>query len=333
MAYRIERLDRGIKARSDDIYVLSSLKEMLYLGAPTLFPLVALLFLPLVLTLYWQRVLVYTGIFALLTASWAFLYSFVGMVSLGQAFFIGVGAYVTGWLDTAWGWPLWLTLPVSTAAGAALCTLFLLPALRLRGIYFAMVTLVLPLIFVRIIEALDLFGGTDGMTGLDPLPNIWVGAYLILAALLIALFALNRLVISDFGMVLQGIRDNDQAVKSAGINVDWYKTQALFVAALLGTFAGAFLAHFYRFVGLSSFALDFSILPIAASVIGGMGTLTGPTLGAVLLVPLSEALREFGSLRIVFYTLLIVVFVVLRPEGLFNYLQRKYHQFERRVEV
>lgn len=331
--YRTERLDRGIKARTGDIYTLCSLKEMLYVAGPRVIPLLVMLILPLVLPLYWQRVLIHSGLFALLTLSWAFLYSFAGLISLGQAFFLGVGAYMSGVLNTALGWSPWLTIPISTVAGASLCTLLLLPALRLRGIYFAMVTLVLPLILVRVIEALDLLGGTDGITGVAPLPNIWVETYLILSVILIALFALNRLVASDFGVVLQGIRDNYQAVRSVGINVNWYKTQALFMAALLGSFAGAFLAHLYMFVGLSSFALDFSIVPIAASVVGGMGSLAGPTLGAFLLVPLSEALRALGPLRIVFYALVVVAFISLRPEGLFNYLQKKYHQFERRVEV
>lgn len=330
---RVERLDRGIKARADDVYVLDSLRAMLYLAAPKVLPFVVLFLLPLVLPPYWQRVLLYTSVFVLLAISWTFLYSFVGMISLGQSLFVGVGAYLAGLLNTGWGWPIGATLPVSALIGALLCTLLLLPALRLRGIYFAMTTLVLPLLLVRVIEALDLFGGTDGLTGVAPLPGIWVASYSAIVAICIALLAFGRLVSSDFGMVLQGIRDNDQAVRSVGISVPVYKALALFLAALPGTLAGAFLAHLYRFVGLSSFALDFSVLPIAASVVGGLGSLAGPALGAFLLVPLSEALRALGSLRIVFYALLVVIFVALRPEGIFNYLKRKYHQFERRVQV
>lgn len=330
---RQERLERGIKVRADDIYALCSVREMLYLVAPRIIPILVLLLLPLILPPYWQRVVIFTSVFVLLSISWDFLYSFTGLVSLGQALFIGVGAYMAGGLNYAFALSPWLIIPISTIAGAILCTLLLLPALRLRGIYFAMVSLVLPLIFVRIIEATAILGGTEGLTGLTPFPNVWLESYLGIGAILVALFALRRLVNTDFGLVLRGIHDNDQAVKSSGINIYWYKAQALFIAALLGTFAGAYLTHVYMFVGLSSFALDFTVIPIAANVVGGMGTLGGSVLGAFLLVPLSEVLRAFGPLRIVFYALLVVVFIILKPEGLFNYFQRKYHEFERWVEV
>jgi branched-chain amino acid transport system permease protein len=85
--------------------------------------------------------------------------------------------------------------------------------------------------------------------------------------------------------------------------------------------------------GISLFALDFSIIPIAATVIGGAGTLVGPVLGAFILVPISELLREFGTLRIVFYSVTLMVFIVFRSEGLMVYGERKYHQFERWVKV
>jgi branched-chain amino acid transport system permease protein len=87
------------------------------------------------------------------------------------------------------------------------------------------------------------------------------------------------------------------------------------------------------FVGMPVFALDYSILPIAAAVVGGGGTMAGAALGAVILVPLSEALRGIGGLRIVMYGLFLVVFIVAIPEGLFDYIQRKYHQMERWVEI
>jgi branched-chain amino acid transport system permease protein len=120
---------------------------------------------------------------------------------------------------------------------------------------------------------------------------------------------------------------------SAGLNIYWYKAQVLFLGASVGSFAGAVGTHLDMFAGMPGFALDYSIMPVAAAVVGGMGTFAGPVLGAFILVPLSEALRALGALRIVFYGLFLVVFVVALPEGLFHYIQRKYHQFERWVEV
>ncbi|MEJ2157206.1 MAG: hypothetical protein P8X96_17875 [Desulfobacteraceae bacterium] len=85
--------------------------------------------------------------------------------------------------------------------------------------------------------------------------------------------------------------------------------------------------------GISQFALDFSILPIAATVIGGAGTLIGPVLGCLILVPISELLRDFGTLRIVFYALILVGFIIFRSEGIMVFGARKYHQFERWTKI
>jgi branched-chain amino acid transport system permease protein len=305
---------------------------MLYLSAPRLLPIVGLLVLSLALSVYWQRVLLSVSVFALLAISWDILAQ-SGMISLGQALFFGIGAYLAGIMNHYWGWPPFVTIPLATIFGGLLCTILLTPVLRLRGIYFSMVTLVLPLMLVRIVEATRIFGGTEGLSGLAPLPTRWVEIYLIITALLAALFGFRRLMDSDFGLVLKGINDNDRSVMNAGINIYWFKIQALFIASSVGAFAGAYMTHVYLFVGMPVFALDYSILPIAAAVVGGIGTLAGSALGAFILVPLSEILRGLGGLRIVFYGLFLVIFTVALPEGIFHYIQRKYHQFERWVEV
>lgn len=332
MKRRKERIDRGIKARASDIFALTSWREMLYLAAPRLIPIVGLIVLAFALSAYWQRVLLSVSVFALLAISWDILAQ-TGMISLGQALFFGTGAYLAGIMNHYWGWPPAVTIPLATIVGGLLCTVFLIPVLRLRGIFFSMVTLVLPLMLVRIIEATRIFGGTEGLSGLTALPSRWVEIYVLVFVLLAALFGFRRMMSSDFGLILKGINDNDRSVMNAGINIYWYKVQALFIASSIGAFSGAFLTHVYLFVGMPVFALDYSILPIASAVVGGIGTLAGSTLGAFILVPLSEILRGLGGLRIVIYGLFLVVFTVAIPEGIFHYVQRKYHQFERWVEV
>jgi branched-chain amino acid transport system permease protein len=332
MKKRKERIDRGIKARSGDIFTICSWREMTYLAFPRLLPIVGCLLLPLILSGYWQKVLLSVAVFALLAISWDILAQ-SSMVSLGQALFFGMGAYVAGVFNHYFGWSPFVTIPLATVLGGAFCTLLLLPVLRLRGIYFAMVTLIIPLMLVRVIEASKIFGGTEGISGLSPLPSAWVEVYVAVAALLAALFGFRRMMDSDYGLVLKGINDNDRSVMNAGINIYWYKVQALFISSAIGAFAGALMTHVYMFVGMPVFALDYSILPIAAAVVGGPGTLAGATLGAFILVPLSELLRGIGGLRIVFYGLFLVIFIVALPEGLFHYIQRKYFQFERLVEV
>jgi branched-chain amino acid transport system permease protein len=290
--------------------------------------------LPLVLpNLYWQSVICVTGAFALLALVFDFLAEYVGIISLGGALFTGIGGYIAGLCNVHWGLPPAATIPIATLGGAVICTLLLLPCLPLRGIYFAIITLMYPLLFPRIIEALGIFGGTDGISGLPIFPNIWVAQYLIIGVVLIALFSLRRLVGEDIGLVLHGIKDNDQAVRASGMNITWYKARAVFIAAAIGCFTGAYLIHIYAGVSMSMFSLDYSILPIAAFVLGGPATLVGPVLGSFILTPLTEILRPFGSLRMVVYCLILVGFVVFKPEGLMNYASRKYNQFERWVKV
>ena len=332
MEKRKERIDRGIKARSGDIFALSSWREMLYLAAPRWIPIFAFLILPLILSIYWQKVLLSVAVIALLAISWDILAQ-TGMISLGQALFFGMGAYVSGVINYYLGWHPLIAIPLASVIGGVICTIFLLPVLRLRGIYFSMVTLIIPLMLVRIVEATRIFGGTEGLTGIAALPSRWIELYLIMGVLMAALFGFRRMMGSDYGLVLKAISDNDRSVMNAGINIYWFKIQALFISSCIGAFTGAFLTHVYMFVGMPVFALDYSILPIAAAVVGGPGTLAGATLGAFILVPLSELLRGIGGLRIVFYGLFLVIFIVALPEGLFHYVQRKYHQFERWVEV
>ena len=259
MKKRRERIDRGIKARSDDVYALASWREMLYLAGPRLLPAAAFLLLPLFLGAYWQKVMIPVAVFALLAISWDMLAQ-TGMISLGQALFFGMGAYISGILNFAFGMPPWMTIPIATVLGGALCTLVLIPVLRLRGIYFSMVTLIIPLMLVRIIEATKIFGGTEGLSGMTPLPSTLIEIYLVTGVLLAVLFGLRRLMETDYGLVLKGIHDNDRSVTNAGINIYWFKTQALFISSTIGAFAGAFMTHVYMFVGMPVFALDYSCL-------------------------------------------------------------------------
>jgi branched-chain amino acid transport system permease protein len=331
---RKERIDRGIKVRSDGIYALMSWRELIYLTAPRLLLIGGMLLLPLLLpSMYWQRVITITCIYALLAIGFDFLAHYVGLVCLGGAFFVGVGGYMAAILNTTWGLPPLLTIPLATVLGAGFCTLCLLPCLPLRGVYFAIVSLMYPLFSMRMIEALDILGGTDGILGIDGFSNRWVEQFGVMGLMLLFLFGLRRLVNTDLGLVFRGVKDNDQAIRASGINITHFKALAVFISASMGCMGGACLVHIYMWSGISQFALDFSILPIAATVIGGGGTLVGPLIGCLILVPISELLRDFGTLRIVFYSLILVAFIVFRSEGVMIYGQRKYQQFERWTRI
>lgn len=333
---RKERLDRGIKVRTDGVYAISSWKEITYLLAPRVLLIGGLLLAPLILSPfpYWQRVISIIAIYALLAIGFDFLANFVGLVSLGGGFYIGVGAYIAALLNSELGLsPMW-TIPAATLFGAGICTALFLPCLPLRGVYFAIVSLMYPLLAARLIEAFDLFGGTDGILGVSGFSSPWTERYLLIASVLVAAFALRRLInAADVGLVFRGVKDNDQAVRASGINITTYKALGVFIASALGCLGGACLSHIYMWAGLSQFALDFSIIPIAATVVGGGGTLIGPVLGCLILVPISEVLRDFGTLRIAVYAIILTGFIVFKSEGIMLYATRKYQQFERWVEI
>ncbi len=327
---RKERIDRGIKVRSDGLYALMSLRELSYLTLPRIILIAGMLALPFLMPdMYWQRVISIVCIYAILALSFDFMAHYVGLVSLGGAFFIGTGGYIAGILNSYFGIPPMLTVPLAAIMGGAVCTLLLFPCLPLKGVYFAIVTLMYPLFMARIIEAFDIFGGTDGLVGIDSFSSAFAEQYLVIGMVLIFLFGLRRFVTTDMGLIFTAVMDNDQAVRASGINITRYKALAVFIASAMGCMAGACLTHIYMWSGISQFALDFSILPIAATVIGGSGTLVGPIIGCLILVPVSELLRDFGTLRIVFYASILVGFILFRSDGIMAFGQRKYEQFER----
>ena len=331
---RKERIDRGIKVRSEGLYALMSWREMAYLIAPRFILIAGLLALPLLMPgLYWQRVISIVCIYAIVALSFDFLAHYVGLVCLGGAFFIGTGGYIAGIFNAYFGFPPVVTIPLAAIAGGIFCTLLLLPCLPLRGVYFAIVTLMYPLFMARIIEAFDLFGGTDGILGIDSFPSAFAEQYFVVGILLVFVFGLRRLVTTDMGLIFTAVMDNDQAVRASGINITHYKALAVFIASAMGCLAGACLTHIYMWSGISQFALDFSILPIAATVIGGAGTLVGPVIGCLILVPVSELLRDFGTLRIVFYATLLVAFILFRSDGIMAFAKRKYEQIERWTRI
>jgi len=331
LKYRKKRLDRGIKARADTIFAVASYRDIFYLLMPRALPVVGLLILSFILEGYWGKVLVYACMYGLLALSWDFMAS-CGLFSLGQSLFFGIGAYLAGAMNHYLYLPPAITLPAATIAGGLICAALLSPVIRLKGVYFAMVTLMLPILLMKMIETTGVLGGTHGISSLSPFSNENLAAYLAVVGFLLCLFGFRRIINSDYGLVLVAIRDDDRAVMSGAINIYWRKTQALFVSGAVGAFAGALMTHHYQFLGMSVFALDYSILPVAAVALGGQGSFAGAALGSLILVPLSETLRALGGLRIAIYCGILIGSIIALPEGIFHYLARKYHQFERMVE-
>ncbi|MGD0856538.1 MAG: branched-chain amino acid ABC transporter permease [Dehalococcoidia bacterium] len=333
--YRKERIDRGIYARTTDMFALSSWRELSYLLLPRIVPVVLLLLLPVVMMVfvneYWANVSVLLAIMGILALTWDLLRT-AGMFSLGHGLFIGLGAYICGTFSHFLGWPIYLTIPIGALGGGLLSTVILMGTLKLRGIYFAMITFAFPMLLVRVITATNYLEGTAGVS-IAGFPNFWVSAYVSIGLLLICLFGFRRLMDSDWGLVARAIGQDDIAVLASGINVNWRKIQVLFIASTVTALAGGVISHHLMYVGLSAFSTDYSIMPIASVVIGGAGSFAGAVLGASLLTILSEFLRALGPVRIAIYGIVMVIFVLAIREGIFPFIVRRYQQFERKVEI
>jgi len=330
---RKERLDRGARARSKDLYVLMSYEDIAYVILPRVLPPLILLAFPLIVRdTYWHMVFFLAGYYAVASMSWDLLGGFTGLVSFGHSLFIGFGGYFTAILNVWYGVPIWLSIPIGTLAGAAMGTLIFAPCLRTKGVYFSLVSLVAPLVMVGSILAFaEITGGEEGIYGLEnPLTELqWY--YIMAGLVLITFLILRKVAYSNFGLVLQAIRDNEPSVKVSGINPVRYKVTALFISGLFASLVGSLQAHKLSFVGPSYFYLSISVGIITMSVLGGVATIIGPAIGAYILTILTEWLRWLGGLRMLLYGVILLILLNFKPEGIYRYLERTYQTFERQV--
>jgi len=237
-------------------------------------------------------------ILAIAAVSLNLIMGFGGMVSFGHAAYLGIGGYVFGILATEEitsgfiQWPLAL----------AVCALFALItgalSLRTRGVYFIMITLAFAQMIYYVAVSLDRYGGDDGLTiytrsqfaGLINLSNRVVFYYVCFALLLGAIYVVWRIVNSRFGMVIQGARSNDRRMRSIGFPTYRYRLTCFVIAGMLCGLAGALLANQADFISPATMHWTRSGDLIVMAVVGGMGSVTGPVIGAVALLVLEEAL-------------------------------------------
>jgi branched-chain amino acid transport system permease protein len=272
---------------------------------------------------YLVHLAVLAGIYIILAVSLNLIIGYAGQVSLGHAAFYGIGAYASALTALNWHFPFPLAaLSAMLVAGG--CGMALgLPTLRLKEDYLAIVTLGFGVIVDLVFLNLDVTGGPDGLPGI-PSPVLFgirfhsAGRFLIIVAVGVGLSLILtwRLVASYHGRALRAIRDHEATAQVMGINTPVYKVAIFTLAAALAGLAGSFYAHYITFISPESFGLHTSILILAMVVLGGMGSLPGSVVGAIILTALPELLREFQSYQDLLYGALLVGLLVLRPEGL-----------------
>ena len=258
---------------------------------------------------------------------------FGGMVSFGHAAYLGIGGYVVGILAKEGidsGLVQW---PLAIAASALFALAVGALSLRTRGVYFIMITLAFAQMIYYVAIGLDRYGGDDGMTiykrsqfgGLIDLSNKAVFYYLCLALLLATIYLVWRLVHSRFGMVIQGARSNDRRMRAIGFPTYRYKLVCFVMAGMLCGLAGALLANHTDFISPALMHWTRSGDLIVMAVLGGMGAVFGPVIGAVALLVLEEALSgvtEYWQIILGPLFLLVVLFARGGIDGLLARMRR-----------
>ncbi|HWB44431.1 MAG TPA: branched-chain amino acid ABC transporter permease [Hyphomicrobiaceae bacterium] len=290
-------------------------RSMKYAGVVA--ALLGLALLPLwVSNPYFLSVLTLAALYAIFASSWDILSGYIGQFNFGHAAFFGAGAYATGFL--APHIPVALVFAAGALAAAAFALLMGLPCLKLRGPYLSLTTLVFPLILERLAFTFrDITGGEYGLTIASPLSRIglYYASLVLLAATLAVLLAVAD---SRIGRTFRAIGDDDQAAMAAGINTTRYKLGAFVLGATLAGLGGVLYSYHLRHVGPEMFGLFTSFQIVIMGVVGGTGTILGPAIGAYFLTLLGESLREIETFRILIYSGVLILCVMLFPRGLWG---------------
>ncbi|WP_426073616.1 branched-chain amino acid ABC transporter permease [Janthinobacterium sp. DSP2-3-3] len=241
--------------------------------------------------------------FALFACAFNLLIGYTGLLSFGHAAFFGGAGYVTGYALRTWGWPTELGLLAGVATGALLGLVIGGLAIRRQGIYFTMITLALAQMVYFLALRLPFTGGEDGLQGVPrgtllgmiDLGNDTVLYYFVLAIFIAGFALIVRTIHSPFGQVLKAIKENEPRAISLGYDVNKYKLMAIVLSASLAALAGATKTLVLGFETLTDVYWGMSGLVVLMTLVGGMGTLSGPILGAVLIIALENKLGDVGT--------------------------------------
>jgi len=284
--------------------------------------------LPLIMTGfgggYPFQVGVTTMIFIVLAVSLNLVTGTAGLLSLGHAGFFGIGAYTAALCSKAFDLPFLFTLPLAGLVAALAGILVALPIMRLISIYFAVATLgVGEMIHVTLLNWVSFTRGPMGVRSIPPVEVFGyeitsvVGNYFVAATVaVIAIVAVHRLTHSYYGNALRSLREDDQCSAAMGLNPVRLKVEAFGISCGIAGLAGAVYAHTANYISPDSFKFGESILILAMIVVGGLGSVPGAILGALLLIVLPEALRGIGDFRMIAVGMFMFLSIMFLPKGL-----------------
>lgn len=284
---------------------------------------------------YITRVATLTLLYMILALGLNIIVGFAGLLDLGYVGFYGIGAYVCGLLSVHYGTSFWLLLPACMFAGALSGIILGAPTLRLTGDYFAIVTFGFAELVILIVR--NEIWLTRGPMGIAGIPGISILGhtltkgyqyyYLIFALFLFILFIIKTLENSKIGRAWFAIREDEIAARCCGIHIVKYKVLAFAISASIGAIGGCFFARWFTFIHPDMFKFWESILILCLIVFGGMGNVWGVIIGTLILIPITEVLRnvlpqDLVQARYLIFGLLLVIMMRFRPNGIIPFTKR-----------
>ena len=283
--------------------------------------------------------MIFIGIYAIVTVGLSLLMGYTGQVSLGQAAFFGMGAYASAILSKTYHVNPWLAMLIAAIATGGFAYVIGTPIFRLRGNYLAMATLGLGVIIAILFRQLSQYtGGPEGMSGI---PYLSVGGfafntsfkrYFLVWFFCIAILLISQNIVrSRIGRALRAIHGSESAAESVGIDTAQFKIKIFALSAVYASLAGSLYAHHLFFISPQPFDFLASIVVVTMAVIGGLASIWGAIFGAATVRLLSDQLLlRFGEWDVIVYGLILMLVMIFLPEGLFVGLKEAYERWRQR---
>ncbi|CAK7056062.1 MAG: hypothetical protein DESF_02381 [Desulfovibrio sp.] len=291
--------------------------------------------MPLVVSFYQTNIMISALLYIMLALGLNIVVGLAGQLVLGYVAFYAVGAYAYGLLHQFLGWGFWVCLPVGGFVAVIFGLALGFPVLRLRGDYLAIVTLGFgEIVRLALQNWTSLTGGPRGV-GDIPRPGFFgmemdISAsttyvyYLVLAAVAITIIVISRLKNSRVGLALQALREDEIACEAMGIDITRVKLSAFALGSCWAGFAGVIFAAKTTYINPSSFTFMESAMILSMVVLGGMGSITGVVIAALILILAPEYLRAFSEYRMLIFGAIMVIMMIFRPQGLISGERRRY---------
>ncbi len=296
---------------------------------------------------FYLHLMITIFMYAVMSQSWNVIAGLSGQISLGHGAFFGIGAYATSFFFTEYSITPWIGILLGMIFSGIIAILIGIPMLRLSGHYFAIATLLIGISFQVIFQRWELVGAASGLWVPLTEEDSWIAIqfhsskipyyYIFLMFFIVTFFLVWLLSRSKIGFRLRAVRDDYQAASSLGINVSRYKIIAYVISAIIMAPMGSMFAQYILIVDPDRvFNFDISIFVLLITVLGGIGSVWGPLIGTLILIPITEYSRIYlggtgGAVDLIFYGIILMLICVFRPSGLISFFPT--HILERKKQI